>query len=451
KTFDDMAFARSVIEETQKLEALDSDIDLMKANRLVRSLICEIEFDFKHMYNLRKKLSGFVTAFLKKISSISDLQSIVKTEIISLRLKEQKYSDLLSSQVEYVLNRTYHLIKILTYLERHDRVNKSLTPLLQDHEINFQKIVHVKLAEYGVSFRKARSLDINYKCSEKTFLRESKRLVGDRLFIQRNSVEDVKKCINILYNLIKLIRQEYVHKCDSPYHGIEHVSQVTITTLRIFIKYQRIHKSVNLVDFFIVMSAAILHDVGYFTEHFRHSAPGYLSSMYHDGHEIRSAKHAKKYLSHFRKEIESLGIGLFDELIKSIQNVISSTRVRGDSFREDLDVELQKILRASDLLEMCSERYINYLIPLYKENKIGDPKCAWPVSLHELISGTPFFMTQLELVQKRVKLMIDYLDAYPVYKQNLDAISHNLVAYEQVLKKEQKVHEGLMVDFERKG
>ncbi len=323
----------------------------------------------------------------------------------------------------------------MIYLRRVRIVNNKLIDLLKVKDINLQKIVHEKLASEGVKFRKARSLRINYKNPERTFKLESRKLLSDKIFLNKSSPGQINKVINLLSILIGIIRREYLHKCDSPYHGLEHMSQVTITSLRIFIQYHRVSKS-GLKEFFILIASAVLHDTGYFAEHFRHSAPGYLSSMNHVGHEHKSAAYAETYLRHLKNEIEDLKLGEFDDILTSVKNVISSTQVFGSSYDANSDLQLQSIIRAADLMEMCSENYINYLIPLYKENKLGNPNAPWPESLHKLVSGTPFFMNQLDVVQSRVNSMMRYLSGYPQYRENRISISYNIQQFEKILEKE---------------
>jgi len=179
----------------------------------------------------------------------------------------------------------------------------------------------------------------------------------------------------------------------------------------------------------VLSLSAIFHDTGYFVERFRHAAPGYMSSMNHVGHEHKSAQLAEHYLQFYKKQILDTAMvpdSIWPVFVSSIKNVISATIVFGSPFNQSKDLELQKIIRAADLLEMCSENYMDYLVPLYIENKIGNPKAPWPKDLNELLRGTPFFMNELKVTQDRVEPIMKYLSKHPEYKENKERITSNL-------------------------
>ncbi|MBT3297792.1 hypothetical protein HN385_02620 [archaeon] len=430
-------FAKKLISETKKLRSENSvDKTDLRGKFIVKSLskiISNIDFNFKRYYRLRIRLRNYIQIIFDQISA--DLKTESMGEVKLMIIKLNKFNSILNNKIEHSINRIQKIITVLIFLERSNAVNNKLIDLLKVRDINLQKIIYQKLGSEGVQFRRARSLKINYKHPEKTFLLESKKLLSDKIFLSKYSPKQIKQVISLLSVLIGIIRREYLHKCDSPYHGLEHMSQVTITGMRIFFQYHRVNK-LGLKDFFILIASATLHDTGYFSEHFRHSAPGYLSSMNHVGHEHKSVAYAETYLRHLKDEIEQLGIGGFDEILSSVRNVISATQVFGSSYDVNNDLNLQSIIRAADLLEMCSENYTNYLIPLYKENKIANPDSSWPENLHNLISGTPFFMNQLEVVQSRVNPIMKYLSGYPQYRENKIAISYNIVQFEKIVKKE---------------
>jgi hypothetical protein len=437
--------------------------DIAKRNmlQLVTYLFKEIRINFEEIYLLKKMLVS-AYRFIEEDKgergrwfyfNRSEDSKKFKAEFEQLKIHMNKIEESIADEIGHIAESINDTIHAIHHQVRHDIMKEEMGKI-QIGEASMDQVVEGNVFDLdnyirtslGGEYTKVDKLDIEYTTPWVTFEKECAKLEAEGF--AKGIEEEWKKVKDLVIEISKVIEKEYEHRCDSIYHGMEHMSQVFITSVRIFKGCYKDLK-LDLRDFFTLCIAAVFHDVGYFVKKFKHVTPGSLSYMNHSGHEIGSAKLAKQYLEHYKPHIQKLAMLQnekdWEPFIGSVQNAISATELFGTPLRPDQDKALQDMLKAADLLEMCSKNYVNHLVPLYVEIKTGNPRAPWPTNVHDLLNATPDFMMMLTLPEHdkvTVDWGLDMLDKnHTRYRHNRDTIVSNMNRFLQITKKEKEKQE----------
>ena len=397
----------------------DHNLLTSNSNKIIKTfkhLISEIEYDFELIYDLKQNMIHYYNHYKKNIPPNSNKSSKAIQLEHHLELEKSK----LSNQFKFITSSINDIIHTLDHIGRAANLN-----LKQNEHIDLNSFIKNTIKD---DFIYEKSLSINYKNPAKTLTKELKII---KRILPKKEIEGI---LPLLIEIINFIKHEYHSHCDSKYHGLEHMSQVTITAMRIFECALR-HKHYKLTsrDLFKLAIAAIFHDVGFFAEKYSSLTPGSMSSMFQKTHESKSMELFKQYIIHFKfkiKEVLSLNELAWKKFIISCNNIISGTQLFLPANNEKKDFFLLKAIRAADLLEIATETYTNNLISLYREHKIADPTAPWPGNLNSFIKDTPRFIEKFNASNERVGSMLLYLKEYN-YEYNVKALLNNLEHFSQ--------------------
>ena len=391
----------------------------------IESSIEEIATNFEELYGIKVILIKKVNSLLK-INSQSAEMLHAKKELL---IRFSHYEEQLTNHITFIITKCIHTLKTLEYFRRYESIKDKIEFAFKNKKVISLKAVME--SALGEKYNYELPLGIDYKNPSNTFEKEANKVASILVF-----PPEFSKIREFLARLTKFITHEYNRRNDSSYHAIEHTAQNLITSIRFYEIYGK-RKQLTMYDFFISCVSSLFHDTGYFYDHFSDVAGHYLSSMNHVGHEMLSIQYARRVLSHYKDEILGFFPKMdFDEFINSVGNVISGTQLEKPAFNENRDIYLLCIIRAADLLEMCSENYADFLVALFIDNRIGAPEKKWPSTIMDLIGGTYWFMRESDYVKLRVDPMMKYLSDYPQYHSNREVISENVKLFCNYMKKE---------------
>lgn len=393
---------------------LDIKVDVADVSD-IEAAIEQIATSFEELYGIKIIFSNKVRA-LTQINPESPEMIHAKKELL---IRFHHYEEQLLNHITFIVTKCIHTLKALEYFKRYQDIRDKIEFAFKNNKAISLKAVIKKVL--GTAYKEDKPLGINYENPSDTFEKEAYEVAKILRFPPK--FVDV---VTFLIRLIEFVKHEYDKRNDSTYHAIEHTAQNLITSIRLYKTYGKL-RNLTMMDFFISCVSSLFHDTGYFYDHFSDIKGHYLSSMHHVGHEMLSIQYARHVLYYHKDEILFLFPGMnFDVFINSVGNVISGTQLEKPAFNENSDIHLLRIIRAADLLEMCSENYVDWLIPLFIDNRIGAPEKKWPETIMTLIRDTYSFMNNSNYVKLRVDPMMKYLVDYPQYTINRDATSKNV-------------------------
>lgn len=422
--------------ESKDTEAVFSNQDAFDVAEALFDLFIRVYRGFNTIKGMREMLKAEIEK-LREVKWTKRKNAEIEAKEHELRILAEKldndYSDTLGIMITYIK-------RLLFYAETKKRYDTFIEDVYS--LVNPKKEKHVLLSDKckklpGMMYVHPKKLGINYQDPVQTFDAEVKRIV----FPKETTSNQKGVVFGIIRKLMNLVIAHFRTYCNDAYHGVEHTSQVIISSLRLFEGYNKYSgKKLTLMDFFVLMTAAIFHDTGYWIEHHVYGSLPMASAMNHVGHEKRSAVIAERYLLHY-KEDKAFGDADYAGLVKSTQNVITYTQLFAQPDDASKDNLLGSLIQAADLMEGASEHYIDMLVPLYLDCKLGNPKAPWPDSLFTLLSGTPGFIEGTGPAGTPVKTRLFpiikkgyFQDYWPDYYRNININARNIEKLCSILK-----------------
>ena len=206
--------------------------------------------------------------------------------------------------------------------------------------------------------------------------------------------------------------------CNTDYHDLDHVLQVTLATARIAHGAHLAGRLLDRSDLLLLLVLAILHDTGYIQPSFDEQGTGAKHTLMHVD---RSIDFAKNYLTR---------IGFDKDAVQACTVIIKATdiSVRIDEIpflREKWEL-LAKIMATGDIIAQMADRvYLEKLLFLYGEFAEG---------------RVPGFDSELDLLKKTIGF----------YNFALKRMDHDLGGFRKHLKRHFEIRWGIDEDLYQK-
>jgi len=176
-------------------------------------------------------------------------------------------------------------------------------------------------------------------------------------------------------------RCPYYKACNTDYHDLDHVLQVTLATARIAHGTHvagKLHYESS--DLLLILVSAMLHDIGYIQPAIDEQGTGAKHTLEHVG---RSIDFAKNYLTQKGFDTDSVQAG--SVIIKATD---ISVRIEEIPFHREKWELLAKIMATGDIVAQMADRfYLEKLLLLYREFDEGK---------------VPGFQSELELLSRTI-------------------------------------------------
>lgn len=231
------------------------------------------------------------------------------------------------------------------------------------------------------------------------------------------------------------------HRCDTSYHNLRHVLDVTLTVARLIVGYEQEHiasrDALGLTRVQLGIICALFHDIGYL-RHVDHDASTENGAEFTRTHVSRGAEILRHYLP---------TIGFANEAERT-RLWLHYTGYEQDVHMDNaLDHALGCLLGTGDLISQMADRaYLERCRDgLYQEFKIG--KVPAPTrsdglpfeSPHELLQQTPNFMrhTVTDRLDKRFGQVYRYAERFfGGVNLYMEGVEKNCVFLEHLLQKQ---------------
>jgi len=190
--------------------------------------------------------------------------------------------------------------------------------------------------------------------------------------------------------------------CNTDYHDLNHVLQVTLATASIAHGTHVAGRLLDRSDLLLILVLAMLHDTGYIQSSFDEQGTG---AKYTLVHVDRSIDFAQNYLAH---------IGFDRDAVQACAVIIKATdisvRIDGIPFLREKWELLAKVMATGDIVAQISDRfYLEKLLFLYREFAEG---------------GVHGFDSELDLLKKTIGF----------YNYALKRMDHDLGGFRKHLK-----------------
>jgi hypothetical protein len=205
--------------------------------------------------------------------------------------------------------------------------------------------------------------DFNYSSflmhsqNPKKILSEVKRIFSFNY--KQASFQSIIKCYK---QILKLFKGKFsgFKACTTDYHDLDHTLTALLTTMRLIDGYNIEEEIIPVKLVINVLTAALLHDVGYIQEEKDKQGTG---AKYTENHVIRSIEILKKHFKEF---------GISENDITLIAKLISCTELKINpnsiTFSNEMEKTAGFILGTADILGQMSDReYLEKLLFLYRE------------------------------------------------------------------------------------
>jgi hypothetical protein len=206
--------------------------------------------------------------------------------------------------------------------------------------------------------------------------------------------------------------------CNTEYHDLSHVLQVTMATARLAHAVHEAGSRIDHFDLLMLLVSAMLHDTGYIQPSSDEQGTGAKHTLVHVD---KSIHFAKNYL-------ESVGFG--NEALEACPLIIKATdiavRIDEIPFLHENWERLAKIMATGDIIAQIADRiYLEKLLLLYREFKEG---------------RVPGFDSELDLLKKTLGF----------YKFALKRMDHDLGGFRRHLKLHFEKRLGISEDLYQK-
>lgn len=208
--------------------------------------------------------------------------------------------------------------------------------------------------------------------------------------------------------------------CNTDYHDLNHVLQVTLATARIAHGTHVAGRLLDRSDLLLLLVLAILHDTGYIQPSFAEQGTGAKHTL---AHVDRSIDFAKNYLRRIGFDKDKDAVQACTVIIKATD---ISVRIGEIPFLREKWELLAKIMATGDIVAQTADRtYLEKLLFLYREFAEG---------------RVPGFDSELDLLKKT----IDF------YNFALKRMDHDLGGFRKHLKRHFEKRWGIDEDLYQK-
>jgi hypothetical protein len=235
-----------------------------------------------------------------------------------------------------------------------------------------------------------------------------------KIFLYHYKPKDFNQINNCFKQVLKLFNGKFkgYKACSTDYHNLNHTLTALLAAMRLIDGYNLSEEIIPVMLVINVLTAALLHDIGYIQEiNDGHGTGGKFT----ENHVVRSIEMFKKHFKEFK--VPENYVSLISKFISCTELKINPNSI---TFFDEKEKTIGFILASADILSQMSDReYLEKLMFLYKEFK--EAKIPGYNTEFDILKNTLNFYTTIKLrLQDTLKSKYKYSKTHFEKRADID-------------------------------